>query len=920
MKTLLVTRKMIVSIFTVILLVYGLQGISYGQGVLTITPGETNTSLAVDFQIRLDDGVDENAYQIQLRPKTIQGDWITKCVVVKHGTGVIDAGDPDVYSSRVHAGYTCFLFICIGGGYSDKTFDIKAIFTDLDPGTTYAARWRDTNMQTCDQNPPNPDPWSEIGEGTTRLVAPPRVEFVDINLAKKVRISLGLDYVGVHIELLKIPEASLEKLTKLEADERKITDLTGLEQATELTELNLANNQISDITPLSQLTKLTNLNLSSNQITDVTPLVHLTQLTTLHLLNNLIEDTSPLLQLLHANPQMDIYIDKPMVITEPGDSTSLYFINGKSIQHVNYDGTHTPNIVIGLRLPRGIALDVAEEKIYWTNAGFFTNEIERSNFDGSNVETIKHRYELDYPKDIAIDAERGKIYWTNVGFWANDVDIQRSNLDGTNMENIIVNLSTPGGIAIDSANSKIYWTSYRYIRRSNLDGTNIEKIVSSDTDNNGIALDVLGGKIYWVNGKDKKIQNVNLNGTNIQDIVTGLNEPEGIALDLKNDKIYWSDGSVIQRSNLDGTNIEKVVIGLADLRSFVLNTSQRLTPTSTPTDAVVSISPASVVSPAVGEQITFNLNIAGGEAVAGYQATVLFDTTALRYVSSANGDYLPAGAFFVDPKVERNLIKLNAVSLAGESNGDGTLATLTFEVIAVKESALTLSDVLLTNSAGAAFVPMVENAEITEAPQLKGDVNGDGIVNIQDLVLVASNIGKTGQNATDVNGDGIVNIQDLVLVASALGSSAAAPSVLSQSLETLTAADVRRWLSQAQQLDFTDATSLQGLLFLQQLLEALTPKETTLLANYPNPFNPETWIPYHLTKDANVTLHIYAVNGTLVRTLALGHQAAGIYQNRSRAAYWDGKNESGESVASGLYYYTLTADNFTATRKMLIRK
>ena len=97
-------------------------------------------------------------------------------------------------------------------------------------------------------------------------------------------------------------------------------------------------------------------------------------------------------------------------------------------------------------------------------------------------------------------------------------------------------------------------------------------------------------------------------------------------------------------------------------------------------------------------------------------------------------------------------------------------------------------------------------------------------------------------------------------------------------------------------------------------------RENVLLANFPNPFNPETWIPYQLGKPADVTLHIYAVNGTLVRTLALGHQAAGMYQSRSRAAYWDGKNEFGESIASGVYFYTLTADDFSATRKMLIRK
>ena len=97
-------------------------------------------------------------------------------------------------------------------------------------------------------------------------------------------------------------------------------------------------------------------------------------------------------------------------------------------------------------------------------------------------------------------------------------------------------------------------------------------------------------------------------------------------------------------------------------------------------------------------------------------------------------------------------------------------------------------------------------------------------------------------------------------------------------------------------------------------------RENALLANFPNPFNPETWIPYHLAKPTEVTITIYAVNGQAVRTLALGHQPAGIYQSRSRAAYWDGRNAFGEPVASGLYFYTLTAGDFTETRKMLIRK
>ena len=96
--------------------------------------------------------------------------------------------------------------------------------------------------------------------------------------------------------------------------------------------------------------------------------------------------------------------------------------------------------------------------------------------------------------------------------------------------------------------------------------------------------------------------------------------------------------------------------------------------------------------------------------------------------------------------------------------------------------------------------------------------------------------------------------------------------------------------------------------------------ENTLLANYPNPFNPETWIPYQLSESADVSMSIYAVDGHLVRRLDLGHQVAGVYRSRSRAAYWDGRNEFGERIASGLYFYTLTAGDFTATRKMLIRK
>ena len=370
-----------------------------------------------------------------------------------------------------------------------------------------------------------------------------------------------------------------------------------------------------------------------------------------------------------------------------------------------------------------------------------------------------------------------------------------------------------------------------------------------------------------------------------------------------NSVAFSPDGSTLASGSSDGT---------------VLLWEIRPAATSSTT---VSLLPSTVQSPAIGKQLTFSLNIADGENVAGYQVTVNFDTSALRYVESKNADYLPAGAFFIAPVAEGNTVTLAASSLSGESSRDGTLATITFEVVAAKASTVRLSDVILTNSSGSSSVPEIENAEISEPPQLAGDVNEDGVVNIIDLTLVASNFGKQGQNAADVNADGVVNIIDLTLVAAAFGNTAAAPIAGYHDSETVpTRQQVQQWLREAHQLNLTDPAFQRGILILEQLLAALTPKETVLLPNYPNPFNPETWIPYQLATPAEVTLTIYAVDGSLVRTLALGHQPIGIYQDKSRAAYWDGKNAQGELVASGVYFYTLTAEKFTATRKMLIRK
>ena len=213
----------------------------------------------------------------------------------------------------------------------------------------------------------------------------------------------------------------------------------------------------------------------------------------------------------------------------------------------------------------------------------------------------------------------------------------------------------------------------------------------------------------------------------------------------------------------------------------------------------------------------------------------------------------------------------------------------------------------------------IEGGRVTPE-SIAEDVNEDGVVNFADLSLAALRLGEAGQNRADVNGDGVVDAADLLLIAAAIQDAAGAPSRHPEVLEMFTAAEVQQWLKFARQLALTEPAYQRGIAVLEQLLAILTPKETVLLANYPNPFNPETWLPYRLAEPAEVTVRIYAANGSLIRMLALGHLPAGIYEGRSRAAYWDGRNAQGEPVASGVYFYTLSAGDFSATRKMVIRK
>ena len=464
------------------------------------------------------------------------------------------------------------------------------------------------------------------------------------------------------------------------------------------------------------------------------------------------------------------------------------------------------------------------------------------------------------------------IYWVD-----DDTNkIQRANLGGSNIQDIITD-GYPEGIAFDIAGKKMYWTDgiWDKIQRADLDGSNVQdRVITGLEGPRGIALDVAGGKIYWTSWLPKdKIQRANLDGSNVQDLVTdGLDGPWNIALDVAGGKMYWTNrwGNKIQRANLNGSKVE---------------------------DIVTDVFPAGIALDVAGGKMYWTDWLKGKIQRANLNGSNIQNlvTTGLGEPSGITLDVARGKMYWADTgtgKIQRaDLDGLNVQDLATELGEPGRIA--------------------LGPSA-----PGMWNL----------DVNRDGKITYLDIIEIGKNYGKTvagGANPrADVSEDGKVDINDLIAVAKVIDAAAAAPA-LAQQLPSLpfTAQELQQWIRDAKHQNLNP----RGIAVLEHLLAALTSSkvltiETALLPNYPNPFNPETWIPYQLAEPAEVMLTIYDVNGRVIRTLALGHQPAGIYTNRGRAVYWDGRNALGELVASGVYFYTLTAGDFTATRKLLIRK
>ena len=440
--------------------------------------------------------------------------------------------------------------------------------------------------------------------------------------------------------------------------------------------------------------------------------------------------------------------------------------------------------------------------------------------------------------------------------------------------------SVDNALNITVAGGKVYWTeqtgeSSGTINSANLNGSGVTELASIMAVPMGIAVDTAGSKLYWTNSRGR-IQSANLDGSRITNELQNLPSPMDIA--LGRGLVYWTQGNgSVRLVNLTGQKIVRDISTGSDTPGSLVIGGSKVYWTEQTGDGSGTINSANL-SGTGATQLASILAVPSGIAVDGSRSK-LYWTNSRGRIQSADLD---------GSKIQ------NVVSGLGSPG-----------------------DMVLSNSITAPAAAPAETASGS-----KYDVNGDGTVDNadSDAVTVAIAAGATDAKY-DVNGDGTVNVFDLVeIIANRDPGAAGAPTLFGMKMS---AAQID---SLQEQIDLLIATNdrspaaMRTLIYLQQLLVTARPEKTLLLANYPNPFNPETWIPYELATDTDVRLTIYNTQGVVIRSLEFGHQSAGYYTGRDRAAYWDGRNALGERVASGMYFYQLETDEMSLMRKMVILK
>ena len=413
-------------------------------------------------------------------------------------------------------------------------------------------------------------------------------------------------------------------------------------------------------------------------------------------------------------------------------------------------------------------------------------------------------------------------------------------------------------VRVATANRPVmYWIADGILYR--LVDTKAERIAE---DVNGVV--VSDGAIYWTAQTGRSsgtIHRANLDGSGATVLTSILSVPIGIAVDTAGRKLYWTNSrGRVQRAALDGSGIKNVVEDLSNPSHIALRNGYIYW-----TEGGDSIHRVKMNGQEVVEDVATDLDGVGGLAVG---AEKLYWT---EQTGKSSGTIMSA-------------------------NLDGTA----FETLT---SILSVPIGIAVDAAGHKLYWTNSRGRIQRAT-----LNGTYIQNVVEGLMAPSALIIGGENRATA-----------ISMAPSAGA-AGAPRLVGRQLSGAEVERLQAELDLLLAMQDRSPSTLRRLAYLQQLLAAARPVQTRLLANYPNPFNPETWIPYELATDTEVEITIYNTQGVVIRTLPLGHQSAGYYTSRSRAAYWDGRNALGESVASGLYFYRLQADDSSQMRRMLILK
>ena len=477
-------------------------------------------------------------------------------------------------------------------------------------------------------------------------------------------------------------------------------------------------------------------------------------------------------------------------------------------------------------------------------------------------------------------------------YWISRAEGKLHRLVDAEVENLAPNIDGILSLTVDTQNELLYWTrqtakNKSAIQRAGLNGRGVITLQTSLTLMTSIAVDSTGTTLYWADILGK-IKSRPVQGNRVTLLAQNLSSPTGLV--WANEYLYWGEAT-------------------GQIRRMNLRNNRR-------TIETITTSAGEPVSLAVHSGRVYWTEISGNVSQLNRVNTNGTGVEALKTLAGSRRVWLDVDGS--DSKIYlTRLTKLERRSLSGKS-------AKTLVESLQSPGSLVLGGTLPTGPP-VVSQPSQPTQPPTQTTYSMYDINEDGAINNTDMRLVAADINKSGDAITnrraDVDGSGTVDVTDLILVLGNLDADVAAPAI-DVDLKAMDV-DFDRVQEQVEVLLASGDRSIaaqRALLYLQHLLALARPDETVLLANYPNPFNPETWIPYHLSESTDVRVNIYDAQGVLVRVLPLGHQTAGYYTSRSRAAYWDGLNALGERVASGIYFYQLQTDTVSPMRKMVILK